>query len=203
ATVSVLERVRTKPSRLARQPLLRQLSPRQLRRMASVTEEVVVPAGELLVEQGRHGFWFFLVERGHADIVRDGRVVGSLGRGDHIGTTAVLWRVPEPVTVRARSEMTLFAVGNQWFVPLVRDLPALRRALGVPPAPPAVRAHRRRRPRAAVHEVAWLTGPVGPPRLSRLARWRVAAAVVVGLAAAALYHPPVAVLAPGPTSDAA
>jgi len=66
-----------------------------------------------------------------------------------------------------------------------------------------VRAHRRRRPRAAVHEVAWLTGPVGPPRLSRLARWRVAAAVVVGLAAAALYHPPVAVIAPGPTFDAA
>jgi hypothetical protein len=206
ALVPVDERVRAKRAALARHPLLAGCSALTVRRLAAVADEVRVTAGDVVVEQGRHGLWFFLIESGRAEVVRDGRPAGHLGPGQHFGEAAVLRQVPQPATVRAVSDMTLYVVGCQRLVPLVRDTRALRRRLGdVVPAPHRVR------PRSSATDPMWrardrrddhlLQSEPVRPRTGR--RWAVGACVAVAAVAAALWHPPLAVVAPGRPFDVA
>src|SRR5437868_15010505 len=108
-----------KRSRLASHPLLARCSFGVVRRVASVADEVSFVAGDVLAEQGRSPEWFFLVESGEAEVVRDGRRLGLLGPGDHYGEVPLLGRGFHPVTVRARTAMTAFVIGSQRFLPLV------------------------------------------------------------------------------------
>ena len=56
---------------------------------------------EIVVDQGRHGLWFFVIDSGEAEVVRDGRRTSVLGPGQYFGEAAVLRQVPQPATVRA------------------------------------------------------------------------------------------------------
>ena len=196
------ERVRVKRAALARQPLLAGCSPLTIRRLSAVTDEVQVAAGDVIVEQGRHGLWFFMIEEGRAERIRDGCIVEILGPGHYFGEAAVLRQVLQPATVRALSNMTLYVVGCQRLVPLVRDTRALRNRLG------NVVPHARAAPMPFLGvEKTWearLTAPDrSPPVLAprRTRRLIVLGAFVAALAAAAVWHPPVAVVAPGPAVD--
>ena len=202
ASVSVDERARAKREALSRHPLLAGCSHLIVRRFAAFADEVRIPAGDVVVEQGRHGLWFFMIDSGRAEVVRNGVCTGVLGPGDHFGEAAVLRQVLQPATVRATSDMTLYVVGCQRLVPLVRDSRALRARLGdVVTAP---------RPVAGAPP-AW--APWHPPAHHRLAdrpiqrrrrtRWLVLGAVVAAGALGAIWHPPLAVVAPGHAFDAA
>lgn len=48
------------------------LSRREIRRLSSVTDEVVVPAGTRLIDEGTFAHEFLLIEAGTADVRRGG-----------------------------------------------------------------------------------------------------------------------------------
>jgi len=202
APAPVAERLRVKRAALARQPLLSGCSTYTVRRMAAVTDEVHVTAGDVIVEQGRHGLWFFMIEEGRAERVVNGHVERILGPGAYFGEDAVLRQVPQPASIRALSDMTLFVVGCQRLVPLVRDVRPLRLRLGdvvTRPRPVTM-------PFIGV-EKTWHTHPPAskqpppllPPR--RLRRWVVLGAAAAAIGSATVWHPPVAVVAPGSAID--
>ena len=203
ASVSVEERARAKRAALARHPLLSGCSPLTLRRFAAFADEVRVPTGEIIVEQGRHGLWFFVIDSGEAEVERDGVRTGLLGAGQYFGEAAVLRQVPQPATVRALSDMTLYVVGCQRLVPLVRDTRALRARLGdVVHAPRSIVAH----PTSgwvADHRPVDHRLPHRPIPRRRHRRWLVLGCLAVAGALAATWHPPVAVVAPGRPFDVA
>jgi hypothetical protein len=198
----VAERLRVKRAALTRQPLLSECSTFIVRRLAAVTDEVRVAAGDVLVEQGRHGLWFFMIEEGHAERVRNGRVEEVLGPGQYFGEDAVLRQVTQPSTVRALSDMRLFVVGCQRLVPLVRDVRALRAHLGEVVSRPRPGSM----PFAGVEKtwhiaVSASNRPPALPAPRRMRRWVVLGAVAAVLALAAVWHPPLAVVSPGSTID--
>jgi len=199
ASVSVAERVRAKRAALARHPLLVGCSPLTVRRFAAFADEVRVPAGEVIVEQGRHGLWFFVIDSGEAEVLRDGRHAEVLSPGQHFGEAAVLRQVLQPATVRALSDMTLYVIGCQRLVPLVRDTRALRDRLGDVVAPPrrvvARPPHTWASQRRPDHR---LPGDAAPRRPRR--RWAVLGFVAVAAVLAGVWHPPLAVVAPGRSS---
>src|SRR5262245_43972438 len=65
--------------------------PRHERRiLARAGLTVNVPAGRLLLKQGGSPDEFFLIQRGRADVIRDGRPIAGLGPGDFFGEIALL-----------------------------------------------------------------------------------------------------------------
>jgi Lon-like protease len=224
------ERNRSKWSRLSGHPLLVGYPVRLIRRVASVADEVKAAPGEVLAKQGRPAEWFFLIETGQAEVVRDEDRLGLLGPGAHFGEVALLGRGPHPVTVRAVTTMTMFVIAAQRFVPLVDDihrlrvdmdaallrqaeLVALSRGEHLRRLRPRRQGCGRRAPTSPSPALAPALRAVAiPPKAMPLDRGPPArrrppiAGLVLAIMAAILtvsilYHPPFAVIAPGPAID--
>ena len=57
----------------------------ELRKIRSSLDEIEVPKGKVLVEEGRIGLEFFIVVTGTAVVTRNGKKVATLGPGDYFG----------------------------------------------------------------------------------------------------------------------
>ena len=81
--------------------ILRGLSDREVAELSPHVDEVNIPAGSPLMLQGAVGHEAFLVVDGTADIVVDGEVVGTVGRGDLVGEMALIDHESRTATVVA------------------------------------------------------------------------------------------------------
>jgi CRP-like cAMP-binding protein/Zn-dependent protease len=77
--------------------------------------------GDEIVTQGAAGDRFYAIASGRADVVRDGGVLGQVGKGLYFGEVALLRDVPRTATVVATSPMRLFALDREGFELVVAD----------------------------------------------------------------------------------
>jgi MFS family permease len=113
-------------------PIFAPLPESTLEQLAHALEEVSAPAGEEIVEQGDRGDRFYLVKRGALDVYVDGERVQSLEPGDSFGEIALLRDVPRTATVRARTDVVLYALDRRHFLAAVTGFgPSLSAAEGV------------------------------------------------------------------------
>ncbi|HEU4943233.1 MAG TPA: MFS transporter [Gaiellaceae bacterium] len=87
--------------------------------LAHALVPVSLEAGEELFRQGDVGDRFYIVEDGEVEIVIDGRVVRETGPGGYFGEIALLRDVPRTATVRARTDVDLFALDRDDFIAAV------------------------------------------------------------------------------------
>lgn len=80
---------------------------------------VRVEAGRELFRQGEVGDRYYIVADGEVEIVADGRVVAVTGAGGYFGEIALLRDVPRTATVRAKTDVDLFALDRDDFIAAV------------------------------------------------------------------------------------
>src|SRR5204862_4028763 len=88
-------------------PLFSACTKGDLRRIASLADEVEVPRGTLLTRQGEPGRECFVIADGRARATMRGRRSASMGPGDFFGEMSLLDQGPRSATVTAESDMEL------------------------------------------------------------------------------------------------
>ena len=97
--------------------------------MARASDEIHVEAGHVLVEEGKPGHEFFLILDGTASVLRNGRKIATLGRGQYFGELSLLDRGPRSATVKAASDLDVLVLGQREFGGVLDSVPALSRKL--------------------------------------------------------------------------
>ena len=114
---------------LSQVPLFSALSGKDLTLVARRAEDVVVPAGKVLVSEGETGQQFFVIMSGTAKLSRRGRKIATLGPGDSFGELALLDKHPRNATAVAETPMELVVLGQREFAGLIDDVPGFARKL--------------------------------------------------------------------------
>ena len=77
--------------------------------------------GERIMREGDVGDSFYAISSGQVDIVKDERLVTTIGRGSYFGEVALLMEVPRTATVIARTPVRAFRLDREGFDRLVGD----------------------------------------------------------------------------------
>jgi CRP-like cAMP-binding protein len=111
-------------------PLFASLDDDGLRRVASVSVELDVPAGQVLVHAGDPGSGIFVILTGTAVVEARGETMIEVGPGEFVGELALL--VPEATRsarVRAKSDVRCLAIFAGDFQALLQDEPRIALAM--------------------------------------------------------------------------
>ncbi|MGH2793859.1 MAG: cyclic nucleotide-binding domain-containing protein [Actinomycetota bacterium] len=111
--------------RLKTIPLFKELSDKELQRVAQLADEVEVPEGSHLADEGRFAHEFFVIEEGKADVVHDGKNLAELGPGDFFGEIALIKTERRTASVIAKTPMSLIVMFGPNFRSVASDLPAV------------------------------------------------------------------------------
>ncbi|MGC4089883.1 MAG: cyclic nucleotide-binding domain-containing protein [Polyangiaceae bacterium] len=105
---------------LARMPLFRPLSERELLRVLQVTDVVPYNHGETVISEGERGEELFTVLSGHVKVWRGGAELATLGAGDHFGEMALVRSQPRSATVVAEGNSELMVIRRAEFFEILR-----------------------------------------------------------------------------------
>jgi CRP-like cAMP-binding protein len=111
---------------LARVPLFSGLGKAGLVQVAKLADEIDLPAGKQLLQQGDHPHEFFLIVDGSVRIDVDGVQINTLGPGDFLGEIALLDGGRRSATAVAVTPVNLLILGQREFNTLLNDYPDIR-----------------------------------------------------------------------------
>ena len=117
----------TKIEALKRSPLFEGLSRKQLTHVARLTDDLDVPAGAVLCQQGTLGHEFFVIIDGEATVTRGRKAVATIGAGDFFGEIALLEHVTRTATVTAATPLRFFVVSDRAFKAVLDTDPTIER----------------------------------------------------------------------------
>ena len=109
--------------RLKELPLFRELSHRELERLARWADEVDVPPGKRLMDQGAFPHEFMVIESGTAEVVHDGNHLADLGPGDFFGEIALMAEHRRTATVTATSDLRIVVMHERDFRVMEDEMP--------------------------------------------------------------------------------
>ncbi len=100
-------------------PIFKPLPAGTIDQLASSLAALHASAGSEIIRQGDHGDRFYVVASGELEVTTDGAHVSNLGTGDYFGEIALLRDVPRTATVRAKTDVDLFALDRDEFLSAV------------------------------------------------------------------------------------
>lgn len=110
-------------------PLFAACSNKELQHVAKASDELDLPEGKVLCEQGQVGREAFVILEGNALVKRGGRKVATLGPGACVGELALLDHGPRTATVVAETPLKVLVIGPREFSGLLEDVPTIARKL--------------------------------------------------------------------------
>jgi CRP/FNR family cyclic AMP-dependent transcriptional regulator len=110
---------------IARVPLFAGLSKSELGRVASLADEIDLPAGKLLIREGERGREFFVLLEGEAEVTRKGKTLATRGAGEFFGEIALVSSLPRTATVKTRKASRALVIRDVEFRALLQKTPAI------------------------------------------------------------------------------
>jgi CRP/FNR family cyclic AMP-dependent transcriptional regulator len=110
-------------------PLFANCSKSSLGQIARLVDEVSLPAGRVLMREGRLGDEFFVIVEGKVRIERGGRRVEVEGPGDFLGEIALVDHRPRTATAICDTPCRLLVLGHREFHTLMAQSPAISSAV--------------------------------------------------------------------------
>ena len=114
---------------LGRMWLFSACSKKELTTIGRASDEIQVPAGKVLVEEGKPGHEFFLILSGGAAVKHGTRKIATLGPGRYFGELALLHRGTRNATVVTDADSTLLVLGQREFSGVLDEIPGLAHKL--------------------------------------------------------------------------
>jgi CRP/FNR family transcriptional regulator, cyclic AMP receptor protein len=107
-------------------PLFSRCSKRELEEIASLADELDIPANRNLTKEGAVGHEFVVLVSGAATVTRDGRTINRLSDGDFLGELALVTGRPRSATVTTTEPSRLLVITAAAFRRLMRDTPSIQ-----------------------------------------------------------------------------
>jgi len=114
---------------LASVPMFSACSKKELQAVAKAMDELEVPAGKTLCEQGAVGREAFIIVQGTAEVRRNGKKIATLGPGACVGELALLDHGPRTATVVAGTDITLLVMSAREFASIIEAVPPIGRKI--------------------------------------------------------------------------
>jgi CRP/FNR family transcriptional regulator, cyclic AMP receptor protein len=115
-----------KIERLSRVALFSECSKRELAEIAAIADEISVPAGSTLIQQGATGREFIVVLDGDVELRRDGRRIALKGDDNAFGEAALLNGKPRNATLTAKTDVDALIITDRAFHRLMKDAPSIQ-----------------------------------------------------------------------------
>ncbi|HEV8217756.1 MAG TPA: cyclic nucleotide-binding domain-containing protein [Gemmatimonadaceae bacterium] len=115
----------TKVDLIAGVPLFAGLSKSELGKVASIADEIDLPADKVLIREGERGREFFVLLEGEADVARKGKKLVTRGAGEFFGEIALVSNLPRTATVKTRNPVRALVIRDVDFRALLQRTPAI------------------------------------------------------------------------------
>jgi CRP-like cAMP-binding protein len=112
---------------ISKVPLFAHCSKRELASVAAIADEIDLPEGKELTKEGAPGREFFVLVEGSADVIRKGRRINRLQKGDFFGEIALVHDAPRTATVKATSPVRALVITERNFRRLLDEAPEVQR----------------------------------------------------------------------------
>ena len=119
----------TKIDLIKRVPLFSSASKHELEEIASIADEIDLPADRKVITEGDAGREFFVLIDGTADVQRAGKKVASIGPGDFFGEISLIAKTPRNATITTTSPVRALVITDRAFRQLLDHSPQI--AIGV------------------------------------------------------------------------
>jgi voltage-gated potassium channel len=115
----------TKVDLIARVPLFAGLSKRELGQVASIADEIHLPADKVLIREGERGREFIVLLEGEAEVERKGKKLATRRAGEFFGEIALVSNLPRIATVTTRTPVQALVIRDVEFRALLQSTPAI------------------------------------------------------------------------------
>jgi CRP/FNR family transcriptional regulator, cyclic AMP receptor protein len=111
---------------LKRAPLFEGLTKRELAQLARLSDDLEVPAGQILCREGEIGQEVFVIVDGEVTVTRRGKRAVTGHAGEFFGEISIVEHMPRTATVTARTPVRLFVLTGQSFRSVLQDYPGVQ-----------------------------------------------------------------------------
>lgn len=111
---------------IRRLPLFADCSTAEIQEIATIADEVRLPAGKRLTTEGALGQEFVVIVDGTAEVYKNDHLVATVGRDSFVGEISLLTGAPRTATVVAATPVAVLVIARHRFLTLMNQTPDLR-----------------------------------------------------------------------------
>ena len=101
-------------------PLFSKLSKKGLAEVAHIADELDLPKGKVMAEEGDRGREFFVLLEGEADVTKGDKSINTIHDGDFFGEIALVTKMPRTASVTATSNVRVLVITERDFSTLLK-----------------------------------------------------------------------------------